>query len=174
MRKKYLKFAKEAREITAHFQTRLIICEYFKIAKEIKADGVYIEDSGFSTINVIENLYSWQIVGASANNIQDCKNLLSKNVDYICLNPFKDQENKGNNTITELGLNGFTTIIDVLNTKTTIIGSGGITISNLSSILETGISGIAVSNSITRNFDSIKEFNTILNASSTKEKRYTL
>ena len=96
------------------------------------------------------------------------------NVRNICLNPFKDQENKDNNTITELGLNGFTTIIDVLNTKTPIIGSGGITISNLSSILETGISGIAVSNSITRNFDRIKEFNTILNASSTKEKRYTL
>ena len=33
--KKYLKLAKEAREITAHFQTRLLLIEHFKIAKEV-------------------------------------------------------------------------------------------------------------------------------------------
>ena len=40
--KKCLKLAKEAREITAHFQTRLIINDYYKIAKEVKADGAHL------------------------------------------------------------------------------------------------------------------------------------
>ena len=34
--KKCLKLATEAREITSHFQTRLIINDYYKIAKAIK------------------------------------------------------------------------------------------------------------------------------------------
>ena len=40
--KKLLKLAEEAREITAHFQTRLIINHYYQIAKSIKADGVHL------------------------------------------------------------------------------------------------------------------------------------
>ena len=40
--KRVLKIAQEAREITAHFQTRLLINDHYKIAKEIKADGVHL------------------------------------------------------------------------------------------------------------------------------------
>ncbi|HET8804444.1 MAG TPA: thiamine phosphate synthase, partial [Aequorivita sp.] len=40
--KKILKAAHEAREITSHFQTRLIINDYYKIAREVKADGVHL------------------------------------------------------------------------------------------------------------------------------------
>ena len=40
--KKILKLATEAREITSHFQTRLIINDYYKIAKSIKADGAHL------------------------------------------------------------------------------------------------------------------------------------
>ena len=39
----FLETAKAAREITAHFQTRLIINKHYKIAKEVKADGVHLE-----------------------------------------------------------------------------------------------------------------------------------
>ena len=35
-----LEIALAAREITAHFQTRLIIHTHYKIAKTVKADGV--------------------------------------------------------------------------------------------------------------------------------------
>jgi len=40
--KKYLKLATEAREITSYFQTRLLINDDYKIAKQVKADGVHI------------------------------------------------------------------------------------------------------------------------------------
>ena len=43
--KKFLKAAHEAREITAHFQTRLVINDHYKIAKEVKADGVHLGKS---------------------------------------------------------------------------------------------------------------------------------
>ena len=37
-----LETAKKAREITSHFQTRLIINDYYKVAKEVNADGVHL------------------------------------------------------------------------------------------------------------------------------------
>ena len=170
--KKYLKLALETREITSHFQTRLILSNHFKIAKEVKADGVHLEDIDFCATTALEHLYTWQIVGATANTLQDCNALISKKVDYITLSPFKDKETKENST-KDLGINGFSLIVEALKTETPIIGAGGITTDDVADILETGVSGIAVSDAISQNFDSIKKFNELLNASSTQEQRHT-
>lgn len=170
--KKFLKLANEAREITAHFQTRLIINDYYKIAKEVKADGVHLGKTDNCPTIVRKHLYTWQIIGGTANTLQDCETLITKDVDYISLSPFRFLTPK-DNLSPVLGLNGYTLIIDALNTETPIIGFGGITTDDVKAILETGISGIAVSGEITRNFNTISTFNQLLNASSTAEQRYT-
>ncbi len=170
--KKILKLAKEAREITSHFQTRLIINDHYKIAREVKADGVHLGKTDSCPTIARQHLYTWQIIGGTANTLQDCKTLISKEVDYIGLGPFRFTTTK-DNLSPILGLNGYSAIIEALQTKTPIIGIGGITIEDVTSILETGISGIAVSGEITRNFNSIRTFSQLLNASSTDEKRHT-
>ena len=170
--KNLLKLAKEAREITSHFQTRLIINDYYKIAKEVKADGVHLGKTDPCPTIARKYLYTWQIIGGTANTFQDCETLLDKQVNYISLGPFRETATK-DNVPPVLGLNGYTAITDVLKTGTPIIGVGGITTEDVTDILETGISGIAVSGEITRNFDSIRTFNQLLNASSTAEQRYT-
>jgi len=169
--KKLLKLANEAREITLHFQTRLIINGNYKIAKDVKADGVHLEQTNSCPTVARKYLYTWQIIGGKANTLQECEHLISKEVDYICLGPFKNTTQENLNPI--LGLNGFTLITEVLNTETPIIGFGGITTNDVKSILESGISGIAVSEEITRNFNSIRTFNQLLKASSTEEQRHT-
>jgi thiamine-phosphate pyrophosphorylase len=169
---KYLKFAIEAREITAHFQTRLILKNHYKIAKEVKADGVHLENTDFCATTALEHLYTWQIIGGTANTLQDCESLISKKVDYITLSPFRDSSNE-ESVSKVLGLNGFSLIVEALKTETPIIGAGNITTDDVASILETGISGIAVSEAITNNFDSIKLFNKLLSASSIDEQRHT-
>jgi thiamine-phosphate pyrophosphorylase len=170
--KKYLKFANEAREITSHFQTRLILNHHYKIAKEVKADGVHLENTDFCATTALEHLYSWQVIGVTANTLQDCETLISKKVDYITLSPFRASSSK-DNLSTVLGLNGYIAIIEALKTETPIIGAGGITADDVTAILETGISGIGVSEEITKNFDHIKLFNKLLSASSIDEKRHT-
>ncbi len=170
--KKILKLAKEAREITSHFQTRLIVNDHYKIAREVKADGVHLGKTDSCPTIARQHLYTWQIIGGTANTLQDCKTLISKEVDYIGLGPFRFTTTK-DNLSPILGLNGYSAIIEALQTKTPIIGIGGITIEDVTSILETGISGIAVSGEITRNFNSIRTFSQLLNASSTDEKRHT-
>ncbi|CAI8358376.1 MAG: Thiamine-phosphate synthase [Polaribacter sp. SA4-10] len=167
-----LEIAIAAREITSHFQTRLIINTHYKIAKTVKADGVHLEKTNSSSSSTIAriHLYTWQMIGGTANTLQDCEALLADEVDYINLGPFKSTKQDPS---TLLGINGYSAIVDALNTETPIIGFGGITVEDVKNILKTGITGIGVSEEITRNFDSIKAFNQLLSASSTDELRHT-
>ena len=103
--KKLLKFANEARELTAHFQTRLVINDYYKIAKEVKADGVHLGKTDVCPTIARKHLYSWQIIGGTANTIQDCEALLDNQVNYISLGPFRVSTTK-ENTPPVLGING--------------------------------------------------------------------
>ena len=164
--KKALKLAKEAIKITSHFQTRLLISDYYKVAKTIKADGVHFENVEHFSTSARQFLHSWQIIGCTATTLKECEILVSNNVDYIALSSFR-------NTNTSLGLEGYTEITKTLNTETPILGYGNITLNDVKGILKTGISGIAVSDAITKNFNSIKTFNELLNASSTQEQRHT-
>lgn len=170
--KKFLKLANEVKEITTHFQTRLLINNYYKIAKEIRADGVHLDKNHSCPIEARKYIYTWQIIGATANTLKDCETLLEKQVDYIILSPFKNSTLK-ENSAKVLGFNGYTLITEALQTVTPILGFGDITTKDVEAILKTGISGIAVSEEITKNFDVIKTFNQLLKASSTEEKRHT-
>ena len=170
--KKYLNLAKEAREITAHFQTRLLINGAYKIAREVKADGVHLTAKDVCPTVARKHLYTWQIIGSTTNNLQDCETALTKEVDYIRLSTFRSVTNTGNSNPV-LGINGFTVITEALNTETLIIGFGNITTDDVTQILATGVSGIAVSEEITKNFDTIKTFNHLLSASSIDELRHT-
>jgi thiamine-phosphate pyrophosphorylase len=170
--KNVLRLATAAREITSHFQTRLLINDHYKIAKAIKADGVHLGKTDSCPTIARKQLYTWQIIGGTANTLQDCETLLVKEVDYISLGPFRDVATK-ENRLTVLGLNGYTAIIEALKTETPIIAFGGITTADVTALLATGISGIAVSDEITRDFNSIKTFNQLLKASLTEEQRHT-
>lgn len=170
--KKVLKIAQEARDITSHFQTRLIINDYYKIAKTVKADGAHLGKTDTCPTLARKHLYTWQIIGGTANTLEDCETLIEKEIDYIGLGPFRFTATK-NNLSPVLGLNGYRTIIEALKTKTPIIGIGGITLKDVKAILETGVSGVAISKAITSDFNTIKSFNELLNASSTQEQRHT-
>tara|TARA_R110002033_G_scaffold122333_1_gene164952 strand:+ start:1296 stop:1940 length:645 start_codon:yes stop_codon:yes gene_type:complete len=170
--KKILKLATEAREITSHYQTRLIINDHYKIAKDVKADGVHLGLTDICPTVARKHLFTWQMIGGTANNLEDCETLIAKNIDYISLSPFRIAADT-NPLIKALGLKGYTVITEVLNTETPILGFGGITTNDVKAILEAGISGIAVATEITNDFDSIKTFNQLLNASATAEQRHT-
>lgn len=170
--KTILKLAQEAREITAHFQTRLILNDHYKIAKEVKADGVHLGKTDSCPIEARKYIYTWQIIGGTAYTLEDCQALSTKQVDYISLGPFRHTETK-DNLPQVLGLAGFEAITTVLQTETPILGVGGITTNDVTDILETGISGIAVSGAITRDFNRIKTFHELLKASSTDEQRHS-
>ncbi|MGY5351949.1 thiamine phosphate synthase [Wenyingzhuangia sp. IMCC45533] len=169
--KKILKAVEEAREITNHFQTRLIVNDHYKIAKQIKADGVHLGLTDTNPTLARKELYSWQIIGGTANTLQDCKQRLQEEVDYIGLGPFRFTDTK-QNLSPVLGLDGYRLIIEELRTNTPIIAIGGIAIEDIPDILNTGVSGIAMSGEITKDFNKIKTLNKILLAGNSQEQKY--
>jgi thiamine-phosphate pyrophosphorylase len=167
---KRLSLAQEIHEIATHYQTRLIITSDYALGKTLKADGVFLEKKVSCPTLVRKNLHSWQSLGALAYTLEDCITLIDKEVDYIALGPFKS--GKESDAI-PLSIDGYTTIIEALNTETPILAYGNVTASDVKSILATGISGICVDEAITADFNSIKTFHQLLHASSTQEMRHT-
>ncbi|WP_194766389.1 thiamine phosphate synthase [Tamlana sp. I1] len=168
--KKILKAAEEAREITNHYQTRLIINDHYKIAKAVKADGVHLGKTDTCPSIARKELYSWQIIGGTANTLKDCKDLVDKNVDYIGLGPYRFTTTK-ENLSPEIGFSGYLTILGKLHSKIPVIAIGGITTHDVSELLETGVYGIAVSGEITKNFNTIKAFKELLKGPETLEEQ---
>jgi thiamine-phosphate pyrophosphorylase len=168
--KDHLKLAQEVLKITAHFQTRLVIKTFYKIAHEVKADGIYLEQNDACPTLAREELHPWQTIGATAHSLEECKTLLTKEVDYIGLGPFKTTSETTSNA---LGKSGYILIAEDLNTDTPLIGFGKITTEDVTNILATGVSGIMVAEAITADFNTIKTFNELLGASSTDEMRHT-
>lgn len=169
-KKDQLSLAQEVHKITSHFQTRLIIMADYELAKTLKADGVYLDKKDACPSLVRKQLHSWQSIGAAAHTLEDCEQLIGKDVDYITLSPFK--ETKNTNTIA-LGLNGYSLIIESLNTKIPVLAYGGISEGDVTALLEAGVSGLSIDDVITANPNSIRTFHQLLNASSTQEMRHS-
>lgn len=163
-----LKTAEEARKITYHYQTRLIINDYYKIAKTVKADGVHLGKNDICPTIAREHLGDFYFIGGTANTLEDCKILIEKKVDYIGLGPYRFTNTK-DNLSPVIGHKGYLTILEELKTDTPIIAIGGITLNDVSEILETGIYGIAASGEITNDFNKISRFNKLLQTASSQE-----
>ncbi|CAM1347965.1 MULTISPECIES: thiamine phosphate synthase [Tenacibaculum] len=171
--KTILETAKKAREITAHYQTRLIINDYYKVAKEVNADGVHLGKKDACPLKVRDYLGKFYSIGGTANTLEECKELLTKKVDYIGLGPFQFTETK-KNLSPVIGEAGYKVLIEELNSETPIIAVGGITLDTVTSIIKTGVFGVAVSGAITNDFTSIPVFHQLLKAPSTNEQVYKL
>ncbi len=166
-----LETAKKARGITGHFQTRLIINDYYKIAKEVKADGVHLGKLDADPLEVRAYLFSWQLIGGTANTLEECQVLLNKKVDYIGLGPFRYTNTK-ENLSPVLGEKGYSEILEKLKTDIPVIAVGGITQYDILDIMITGVYGMAISGEITRDFNSIPKFKELIAGGSTEEQRW--
>ena len=163
-----LKSAYEARAITAHFQTRLIINDYYKIAKEVKADGVHLGQTDADPAMVREFLGNAFTIGGTANTLEDCQLLQKKQVDYIGLGPFTFTTTK-KNLSPIIPLKEYQGIVKEINRKVPIIAIGGITLEDAPVILKTGVYGLAVSGEITKDFLKIQHFHRLLKGSKVQE-----
>lgn len=166
-----LETAQQAREITSKFQALLIINDHYKIAAAVKADGVHLGKLDSCPTTARKELASWQLIGGTANTLEDCKNLIHKKVDYIGLGPFRFTKTK-KNLSPVLGINGYLTILEELKTELPVIAIGGIVIDDVTELMKTGIHGIAVSGEITRNFNSIPDFKKRINGGEIVEERW--
>lgn len=144
--------AETAKILCDVFSAYLIINDNVHLAQQLDADGVHV---GLTDMNVAAArtiLGREKIIGATANTFEDIRNHSENGCNYIGLGPFQFTATK-EKLSPILGVEGYHSIIEKMKAKEIqipIYAIGGIQLTNVESIMETGIHGIAVSGLITQ------------------------
>lgn len=140
----------EAKKICAKYSAKLIINDYWEIAKEIGADGVHLGLND-ERIDIVRKYTSKKfIIGGTSNSLKDIILQSERGADYIGLGALRHTQTK-KITLPTLGFNGYEKIIYELNKlkiQIPIIAIGGIVQDDFHKLKNIGIHGIACSSLI--------------------------
>ena len=159
-----LPIAKEAMSLCRKYDATFIIDDYVELAKQIGADGVHLGKNDMPITEARKTLGKDFIIGGTANTFEDIQMLYKAGADYIGCGPFRFTTTK-KNLSPILGLEGYQQIISQMkenNISLPLIAIGGITKKDIPSLMQTGISGVALSGSILRAENPIEEMKEII------------
>lgn len=147
----------KAKEITTHFQTRLIVNDNDSLAKELKIDGVFVKSNTDAVAAIRKFLGDYYLIGAAADTLEGCEKLISDGVNYIEFAPLRSN----NETDFSIATN-YREILGGLNAEVPILATGEITTNDIPDLLNSGVYGVAISSAITSDFNSIPKFTALL------------
>ena len=141
-----------------------IVDDHVLLAKKINADGVHLGKNDMPIAEARKTLGNSFIIGGTVNSFEDILNTLqSANPDYFGCGPFRFTATK-KNLAPILGCEGYQAIVEKMknmNINIPLIGIGGIEKSDIPMLLESGLTGIALSSSILKALNPIKEMRDI-------------
>ena len=155
----------EAQKLCRQYGATFIIDDRVALVSELGADGVHLGKNDMPTSEARRLLGPDFIIGGTANTFEDAKAHYEASADYIGCGPFRFTTTK-QKLAPVLGLDGYRHIISKLraaNIKIPVVAIGGITKADIPAILQTGITGIALSGTVLRADDPIEEMKHIIN-----------
>lgn len=144
--------AEAVKFLCEEYLANFIVNDNLYLAQQIAADGVHLGLSDMKIDQARAILGDTKIIGATANTFEDILNHVKNGCDYIGLGPFRFTETK-EKLSPILGLSGYFKILEELkkhSIQIPVYAIGGITLNDISPLMETGIHGIAVSGMVTR------------------------
>ena len=151
--------AQEALRLCGKYQAKLYIDDHVEVCEKVGAAGVHLGKSDMPPLDARTILGSCFIIGGTANTYEDIVELKKQKVDYIGLGPFRFTTTK-KNLSPVLYIEGYKRIVDKCRENMIslpIIAIGGITIDDIPDIMQTGVSGIALSSAILNAEDPVVE-----------------
>lgn len=145
-----LKTAKSTRKLCRKYGAVFILDDYVELVERTGADGVHLGKDDMPIDKARRLLGKDKIIGGTANTFEDVKRIYSAGADYIGCGPFRFTTTK-KKLSPILGLDGYSRIIEQMNAyriNLPVIAIGGILLPDVSDIMQTGVSGIAVSGAI--------------------------
>tara|TARA_B100001175_G_scaffold291587_1_gene276810 strand:+ start:2150 stop:2803 length:654 start_codon:yes stop_codon:yes gene_type:complete len=145
-KKDLLNKAKKIREISARYGVKFIVNDYPDVAIDSGADGVHIGHLDDAYLKIRDMIGHNKIIGVSCyGDIDRCIKFSELGADYIAIGTPYFTKTKPERIKTELSQ-----MVEIVNkvTKTPIFAIGGIGNSNINEILNVGVDGIAVINSV--------------------------
>ena len=160
-----LPIAKETLTLCRQYEATFIIDDHVELAKQIKADGVHLGKLDMPITEARSILGKNFIIGGTANTLEDIRMHYEAGADYIGCGPYRFTTTK-KNLSPVLGLEGYRHItlqMKEAGIHLPIVAIGGITQKDIPSLMETGITGIALSGSILQAEHPIEEMKEIIN-----------
>jgi len=150
----WLKIAQETKFVCLKYEAKFIINDNVQIAKEAGADGVHLGKEDMNPKEARKILGKNFIIGGTASSLEEVKEQMQNEVDYIGLGPFRFTTTK-EKLSPVLGAKGIKEIIQKapplgkdLGWAGSFIAIGGIKLEDVEPLMQTGIYGVAVSSAI--------------------------
>lgn len=159
-----LPLALEAQQLCRKEGATFIIDDHVELVKQIRADGVHLGLHDMPIAEARELLGPDFIIGGTANTFQDVLNHYRSGANYIGCGPFRYTSTK-KNLSPILGLEGYRAIVSQMHAHSIdlpIVAIGGITVKDIPEIMQTGVTGIALSGTILRANNPIAEMRNII------------
>lgn len=160
MRPVALQAQKMCREAGAMF----IIDDHVELVKELKADGVHLGKNDMPIAEARLLLGNGFIIGGTANTFDDVKMHAVAGADYIGCGPFRfTTTKKGLSPV--LGIEGYKYIVDKMKAEgidLPIVAIGGITADDIPVVMQTGVTGVALSGTVLRAEHPVQEMKRLL------------
>ena len=147
-----------------------IIDDDVELVKRLKADGVHLGKNDMPIAEARHILGKDFIIGGTANTFDDVVSHYRAGADYIGCGPFRFTTTK-KNLSPILGLEGYRSIVRQMHENgidLPIVAIGGITCEDIPAIMQTGVSGIALSGTILRAENPAEETRKIIQSMSRK------
>ena len=148
------------REVGATF----ILDDHVELVELTGADGVHLGKNDMPIAEARRLLGHNKIIGGTANTFEDILAHAEAGADYIGCGPFRFTTTK-KNLSPILGLEGYARIVEQMrqnHISLPIVAIGGIAFEDIPAILQTGVTGIALSGSVLRANDPIAEMRKIV------------
>lgn len=146
------------------YHATFIIDDHVELVKKLHADGVHLGKHDMPVAEARRLLGNGFIIGGTANTFDDVKMHYEAGADYIGCGPFRFTTTK-KNLSPILGLEGYRRIVSQMKEagiNLPIVAIGGITREDIPAILQTGVTGVALSGTILRADNPAEETRRIL------------
>lgn len=151
-------------QLCKEYEATFIIDDHVELVKKLGADGVHLGKNDMPIADARKILGKGFIIGGTANTFDDVCMHVNSGADYIGMGPFRYTTTK-KNLSPVLGLQGYKGILGQMAAKrisVPVVAIGGITADDIEDVMQTGVSGIALSGTILRATDPVSETKQIL------------
>lgn len=156
--------ATQLREACHRYNAKLILDDKVHLVKETGADGVHLGKNDMPIDEARNILGADYIIGGTANTFADAQLHWQRGADYIGCGPFRYTTTKEKLAPT-LGLEGYRQIMNQLHQAgitLPVVAIGGIEAADIPALMQTGVTGIALSGTIIRAENPVEETRKII------------
>lgn len=162
----FLRAAKKIRRLCDEYHATFILDDHVEWVGLTGADGVHLGKNDMPVDEARKMLGQNKIIGGTANTFEDVERLSRQGADYIGCGPFRFTTTK-KNLSPVLGLEGYRSITAQMKAhdiQLPIVAIGGILHQDIPAIMQTGVTGIAVSGAILNAENPVEEMKLFISA----------